>query len=464
MNYPRTTRLLAAALLCGGNASSAIELARVEGFGPVARGLAGGGVAHPTGAAAIVLNPAQLLAQPRGHEWMVQLSTIHANIDVRNSQTHENVRNTHLDSNRGPYYLPELAYSYRADNWAMGVGVFGAAGFGIEYGHDSFLSRTSTGQVDTGLEISSRLSALRIPLSLAWQATPSVRAGVAVEVVNLGINLGTLFDAQQVRMLSAQGRSRGGLATTINLLPTLAGAHLHFVEDDPIDSSLSGWGLGGRVGLSWQASPRTSLAIAYEFETHLEDLTGDGRVTAVDLLNNQIAVDGSGRIEDIQLPASVVIGVSHQWSPSLALTGDLRRGFWKDMLGEIAFRFNAEGGLLDGQQLETELPLGFNNLTTLTLGMEWHPRDRWTWRAGASHAFQKTVDADQLNGTFPTLTQNHVVSNVSYLVEKQHEISAGLSYAWTTGIRNPGNNIGSIPAIEGRNHQLIPVLSYRKQL
>jgi long-chain fatty acid transport protein len=455
-------KLLAPLILAGASTSNfAVELGRIEGFGPVSRGFAGGGVAHATGAAAIILNPAELLSNKPGHEFMVQVSEIQAAIDVRNEQTHEIVHTANLGNNRGPYDLPEVAYSYRGDDWAFGAGIFAAAGFGIEYGRDSFLSTTTTGNVATGLESSGRLTALRIPIALAWQARPTLRLGAALDIVNLGLNIATLYDAKQVRMLVQQDRASGGLVTIVGALPTLAGVHLDFVNDHPIAGGLSGWGIGGRVGASWQVSSQTSLALAYEFETQLTDLRGKGRLTAVDILNNHIPVDGLGRFEDMQLPAAFVVGVSHQASTSVAVIADLRRTYWRKMLGDARFSYRAEGGLFDGQEMNALLALGFNNITSLTLGAQWSPNDRWTFRSGASHAVQQLVKDNNFSGAFPTLTRNHLVVNASYLWQSQYEFTFGCTYAWTPPVHNPGNNTASIPPIKGRNHQITPVISYR---
>jgi long-chain fatty acid transport protein len=454
-------KLLILISLTSSHASLAVELARIEGFGPISRGLAGGGVAHQTGSAAIILNPATLLSNKLGHELMVQVSEIHPAIDVRNNDTNEVVRTSSLGNNRGPYDLPEIAYSYRGDDWAFGIGIFAAAGFGIEYGRDSFLSTTSTGNVATGLETSSRLTALRIPIAFAWQATETLHLGAALDIVNLGLNLATLYDAKQVQMLRQQNRASGGLVNIVGALPTLAGVHLDFVYDHPISGGLAAWGIGGRVGATWQATPQTSLGLSYEFETQLTDLRGKGRLTAVDILNNHIQVNGEGLFEDMQLPAAIVVGVSHSFTPTFAATADLRRTYWKHMLSNAQFSYKAEGGLFNGLELNALLPLGFNNITSLTLGIEWAASDQWTFRSGVSHAIQQLVKDKSLNGTVPTLTRNHLVASTSYQWQKRHELTLGISYAWAPPVHNPGNNIGSIPPITGRNSQVTPVISYR---
>ncbi len=164
--------------------AGAIELARVEGFGPVSRGMASAGVAHPVGAAAMMLNPAELLSLDASKEFLVQVTYINANIDTVNSATGERVTNASLGNNRGPYYLPEVAFAMRRGDWAFGAGLFAAGGFGIEYGTESFLSSTTTGDVATGLPISSRIGQTRIPFTLAWQASPKWRDGASLDVTS----------------------------------------------------------------------------------------------------------------------------------------------------------------------------------------------------------------------------------------------------------------------------------------
>lgn len=434
----------------------------MEGFGPVARGFAGAGVAHATGAAAMMLNPAELMSNPLGHELMGQNSEIHVNLDIRNRDTHESVCNSHLGDNRGPYDLPELAYSYRAESWAFGTGIFAAAGFGSEFRDRSFLSRTSTGNVDTGLPANTRLIALKIPFALAWQPHPRLKVGAALDVVRLGANLANLFDIQQVRMLQAQNRVSGGLSA-LAALPNVAGIHMDFVQDSPVQSKLQAWGVGGRIGASWQLSESTILAAAYDAPTRIGDLKGNGQLTAVDLLGNQIPLQGRGRIQDFQLPASAVVGISHRLSPSISVVADLRRTLWKHMLDDVDFDFQAEGGLFDGQQLKVSLPLGFNHLTTISAGLAWAPNDTWTLRMGASRALQELVKPDRFNPGFATVSGNHLVANASYRWRDAHEFTAGATYAWADPVKNPGNNTGSIPAIRGSNVQITPMLSYRRQ-
>lgn len=446
-----------AVLLAGFSAAAgAAEIGRVEGFGPVARGMAGAGVAHAVGAAASLLNPAELTRLQGERELMVQLTDIIAQIEVESPGSGARVSSQHRSNNRGPYVLPELAFAMRRGNWALGTGVFAAGGFGIEFGTRSFLSRTVTGNVDTGLEANTRAQLLRIPLALAWQPHARASIGLSVDVVNGSINLASLLDAQQVGLLVQQGRAQGSLVPVLAGVPDLAGAHLDFVRDNPTRSQLEAWGWSARLGLSLQLTPQTRLGLAYESETHMDDLDGAGRLTAVDTRNQRLVLEGRGRLPDFQFPQGFVVGVAHELHPALTVNADLRRTFWRQAIGETVLRFEADSG----GDLRVSLPTGFHNLTTAALGVEWRHSPELTWRAGASHAFQQAVPDARLSAAFPTLTRQHLATGFSYRPSRAHQWDVLLSYGFTDAVRNPGGNVSSLVPITGRNRQINPGIGY----
>ena len=435
--------------------AGAAEVGRVEGFGPVSRGMAGAGVAYPVGAAAMLLNPAELLSIESERELSAQITQINAKVTVHNRDTGEELRNSGLPNNRGPYYLPEIAFAMRRGDWAFGTGVFGAGGFGIEFEDDSFLSRTTTNAVETGLESNTRAQLLRIPLALAWRPQARWRLGASLDVVNGSNNLASLLDAQQLGLLIQQGRVSGTLVPALAGFPDLSGAHIEFVRDNALASKLDAWGVAGRVGLSFQATPQTVFAMAYEFETALRDLKGKGRLSAIDGSNNQLVIAGSGAMPEFQYPQAGVIGVSHRFASTFAMTADLRRTFWRQTIGDTRLDFVSN----DGGTLSVELPTGFNNLTTVAIGAEWKLRSQLTLRAGAAHALQDAVPGSRLSGAFPTLTRTHVTAGVSWRQAAQ-QFDFTLSHGFTDVVRNSGGNTNSIPAIESRNRQWNPALAY----
>jgi long-chain fatty acid transport protein len=439
-------------------AAPAVELARVEGFGPVSRGMAGGGVAYAVGASALMLNPAELLSLDSAREFNVQVTQINARVPMKNLDSGETAHNANVGLNRSPYYLPELAYATRNGEWAYGIGLFAAGGFGVEYENDTYLSHTTTGGLDTGLTQSTRLSLLRVPLALAWQPHPRWRLGAGLELLSCSVNLAALLDAQQVRGLIQSGRMSGNLVPMLGLLqPTLAGAHVEFLRDNPVNSKLEAWGIAGRVGISFQATPDTALAFAYETRSYLDDLKGDGNLSAITRLNTRIVLSGEGRLPEFQFPQGFVLGISHQVQDHLALTMDLRRMFWRQVAGDTVVAFRTDRGNGD---LRVSLPTGFNNLTTLTLGSEWQAQPKLLLRFGASHAFADTVPGSKLSGAFPTLTRNHLTTGFSWWTGGVHQWDVSLTYGFTNSVRNPGDNLSSVPSLKATNRQFNPALSY----
>ena len=299
---------------------------------------------------------------------------------------------------------------------------------------------------------------MRIPLSLAWKVNERLRLGASLDVTSASVNLASLLDAQQVGALIQAGRATGSLVPLLAGVPDLSGAHFDFVRNDPINSELAAWGVAGRLGLSYQLDARTVMAAAYEFETALRDLKGDGQLTAVDKNNNHIVLAGKGSLPAFQFPQSFTIGISHRLKPTLALTADLRRTMWAQTLANTEVRFRTA----NGDDLRVVLPTGFNNMTTLTLGSEWQFKPQWTWRLGGSHSFQPTIPGNYLSGSFPTLSDNHVATNLSYTSSsRRHQFDAGLSVGFAAPVvRSKGGQVNSIPPIEGRNRQITPVVGY----
>lgn len=446
----------AGALLASVATAQAAELARVEGFGPISRGLGGGGLAHPTGAAAVLFNPAELLSIQGEHEFQFQFTEIQARVEVINTATGERARNLGYGGNRGPYDLPEVAFAVRRGNFAFGTGLFAAGGFGVEFGRDTFLSRTTTNNVVTGLPASSRIGALRIPLAIAWRPHPQWRIGASLDYVNSSVNLASLLDAQQVGGLIASGRATGSLVPVLAGIPNLSGAHFDFIRNNYLASALTSQGIGGRVGVTWQPTPATAVALGYEFKTLLANFSGRGTLTAIDADNNQIVLPGTGKLPRLQFPDAWLIGISQRLSSHFAVVADLRHMFWSKAFGNTVVSFRSD----DGGDLRVSLPTGFRDITTLSLGAEWQFLPAWTLRAGGSHTFQQLQDSGALNASFSTTTRNHLTSTLVWQLASAHELGLGLSYGFTPAVNNPGGDVNSVPPIEVRNRQFNPVLSY----
>src|SRR5690606_15990226 len=152
----------------------------------------------------------------------------------------------------------QLAYTQRLGNLTIGIGAFAQGGLGTEYGRSSFLSR-ATGGADTGLENSSRLLVLDIPLAASYKVSEALTIGGSVDALWQGLNLDLLLGADQVGSLLGSGRAKGSLVPVLAGLPALQGAHFSLTKNKLLGSGVDAWGIAGRLGLAYQLTPVTRL-------------------------------------------------------------------------------------------------------------------------------------------------------------------------------------------------------------
>lgn len=321
---PRGLRIatLAVAIAAAGGTAHATDVFRLEGFGAISRGMGGVATAHDVGAAGMMTNPATLSLMPADNTAQVGLDLVTTDIDVTNRSTGEHVHSGDHSQNRGPYYAPQAALTRRVGQWTFGLGAFAQGGLGTEYGRSSFLSR-ATGGIDTGLENSSRLLVLNIPLAASFRASEALTIGGSVDAVWQGLNLNLLLGADQVGSLIGASRVSGSLLPVLGGLPDLRGAHFSLTRNSPLASGVNAWGYTGRIGMTYALTPATRLGAAYTTRSRMSDMEGRATLTAIDGVAGQIPLGGKIRIRDCMLgyARDEIVGVS-----LIELTAPCERG------------------------------------------------------------------------------------------------------------------------------------------
>lgn len=456
MRYPVVTGLVV--LLAFSNAASATNVFNLEGFGPVSRGLGGAGVAHDIGAAGMMYNPATLGLMENGPELYIGLDVIGTDIETVNRATGEKVSSNKgsESENRGPiYYAPQLAFTADLGKLTLGVGTFAQGGLGTEFGKTSFLSRTSTNDVKTGLENSSRLLTLRIPFAAAYDVNDRLTVGGSVDAVWTQLNLELLLDARQVGALAGDGRVSGSLVPTLLAIPGLSGAHMGFTDDDVVGGGADAWGLGGKLGFTYQISNTTRLGAAYNFETHVDDLSGHAVLTAVDKNNNHMPLSGKIKIRDFQNPAQFSLGLSHEINEQLTVVVDYKRVFWEDVMKDIDIGFVQDG---TGANIDILLPQNYDDINVYNIGAEYQYNRNWTFRAGFSHSDQ-ALHSNLALAVIPAYLQDHLAGGFSYFWSETNRLDFALSYAFEESMSNSSLPNADMP-IESSHRQINAVLGY----
>ncbi|PKO56829.1 MAG: aromatic hydrocarbon degradation protein [Betaproteobacteria bacterium HGW-Betaproteobacteria-21] len=449
---------MAAALACSTLAVSspvaqATDVFHLEGIGAVSRAMGGTAVAHDVGAGGMLTNPANLSFGQNSREMMIGFDLVTTDITVKNKATGESVDSDTHNKNRGPYFAPELAYTQRIGGLTLGIGAFAQGGLGTEYGRSSFLSR-STGGTDTGLENSSRLLVLDIPLAASYKVTDALTIGGSIDALWQGLNLDLLLGADQVGSLISGGRATGSLVPVLGGIPGLQGAHFSLTKSKMLASGVDAWGYAGRLGLAYQVTPATRLGAAYNFRSRISDMEGDATLTAISGVLGQIPLEGKIKIRDFQMPAKLVIGASHRVTPQWLLTADVSRVFWKDVMKNIKVAFEANAG----GNLNVLLPQDYRNQTILAIGTSYALTPEWTLRAGARYASQ-ALRKETLFAVIPATPSKHLSLGFSYAVSPASRIDFALSHALREKMDNNSLPNTSEP-IEVKHSQNNATLNY----
>lgn len=405
------------------------DVFRFVGHGPVSTAMGGAATAFDVGAAGMMTNPATLSLMAPGSEIHLGLDVVISDISVKNQATGEGTSSGDHSKNRGPYAAPQLAYTYHSGSLALGFGVFAQGGVGTEYGRSSFLSR-ATGELDTGLENSSRLMTLNIPFAASYEINDNLTLGASVDAVWQGMNLELLMGADQIGSLIGSGRARGSLVPVLGGLPGFRGAHFSFTKNEPVASGVDAWGIGGRLGMIYKVTQDTVLGAAYSMESRMADMEGNATLTAVDAVVGQVALAGKIKIRDFQTPAQLNLGISHQLNDQWLLAADVSRIFWKHAMKDIDVGFVED----NGSNIDILLPQNYKDQTALSFGVAYQT-GKWTLRGGARIATQ-ALRSDTVLAVIPAIPTTFGSAGFSY----QFSPVSRVDFAWTHSFKKKMDN------------------------
>jgi len=415
-------------------AAYATDVFRFEGYGPVSRGMGGAATAFDVGAAGMMSNPATISLMSAGSEIHVGLDLILADISAKNTTTGEKASSDSHSNNRGPYAAPEAAFVYRAAPLTLGIGAFAQGGLGTEYGNTSFLSRAS-GNLNTGLDNSSRLLVLNIPFAVSYDVNEKLTIGATIDAMWEGLNLGLLMPAEQVGALIQGGHVSGSLLPVLGGLPDLRGAHFSMTKNQPLASGIDAWGFGARIGAIYKLSKETILGAAYSMESQMADMEGNATLTAVDGTAGQIPLKGNIKLRGLQMPAHLDIGVSHQINEHWLVVADISRVFWKNAVKDLNISFVAD----DGKNINIQLPQNYKDQMIYSLGVA-YKTGPWTLRSGVRIADQ-AMRTDTVIAVIPAIPAKHASAGFSYDFSAANKVDFAYSHAFEESMDNANTQL-----------------------
>jgi long-chain fatty acid transport protein len=276
--------------------------------------------------------------------------------------------------------VPSVYAGYNLDQYGilLGLAVYAPFGLATEYEPD-FIGRADG--------LTSTLNTISFSPTVAWKPVPEFTVGAALNV------------------LYADARLTRGT----NLAAGVAGLNLDG------DDTAVGFG----VGALWEATPSTTVGIAYQHGYDLE-LVGEAESAAVPGVFNVAAT--------AELPAAVSLGVTQEITDSIRVMGEVQWQNWSvfDDIDISIPAFGPAGRVSD--------PQDYDDAFFVAVGGEYDVTDALTLRAGAAWDQTPTQDPDVAAGFFgrtvrvPDEDRIWLSVGGSYDIGEAITVDAGYSY------------------------------------
>ena len=372
-------------LMAGAAPALATEGYFALGYGPVQRGTAGAGVAHPGGdAMAAALNPAAVAGMGRELSLGLELFVP--------DRGYEGIGTFFVpaESVRGGdqiFPIPHFAYNMPLQNGGvLNFAAYGNGGMNTSYPD----GLGGCGSVFCGGPAGVDLSQLFVSASYARQSGG----------FSWGIAPTLAIQAFKAEGLGAfTGISTNGAALT----------------DNGYDYSV---GFGLRAGIQAEVTPGLRFG-----------LSGQTRFNMSEFEDYAGLFEGGG---DFDIPASVTAGVAWDAQPDLTVMLDYQRIFYSDV-GAVGNATNAGPLGADGGA-----GFGWDDVDVVKLGLEWRKTDAMTLRFGYAYATNPIGPEDvTLNILAPGVVEHHLTAGGSWQVTARDRIDLSVVYALNNSVTGP---------------------------
>lgn len=322
--------------------------------------------------------------------------------------------------------VPNLYFAHRLnDDLVLGIGVNAPFGLVTEYA-DNWTGRYHG--------IKSDLMTININPSIGFKATERLSLGV-------GVNL------QYIKLKMSQAVDFGGVCGQVAANP-LAPAPLRGLAatcfspqnlDGKAKLDADDWSWGFNLGLMFQATDDTRLALAYRSKIS-HHLTGEGKFRLPNNAAVQTVVGAVGGFEesaisgDVDLPESLSFAIHHQINNQWAIMADASWTRW-ERFKELAISSPNPRSNLNSVKEEN-----WDNSMRYGIGLTYAHNDKWTFRGGI--AYDETPISDEFRTPrIPGEDRKWVALGASYKYSDHITIDAGYTHIFVSDPKiNDGTN------------------------
>lgn len=410
----RKTQLLIA-LSAIGFAGSALATngMNLEGYGPIAAAMGGASFAYDNGNAAVMNNPATLSLSGDGSRLDVALGFLGPDVAVQGGQS----------SGGDSYFMPALGWIKKSGNLAYGAALFAQGGMGTEFaaGMDLLPER-------------SELGVGRLIAPLSYNVSPALTVGGSVDFVWAMLDLRMAMPLTNMAgLITPTGTGNGTLLGALGGMMGAGGgapdeiARLDFSDGSDYTGKAKGYGLAGKLGFTYKASPSVTIGGTYHTKTSLGDLetgsAGASMIVTDPTLGNLATVPGKITVKDFQWPETYGLGIAIQATPALFLAADVKHIGWKDVMKNFTMTYGAMG-----DAVTFALPQNWEDQTVLQLGGAYKANEKLTLRAGVNISDNPIPDTT-LHYLFPAIEEEHYTLGFGYAFDKISEVNFSVQFA-----------------------------------
>jgi len=301
--------------------------------------------------------------------------------------------------------VPNLYYAHRLnDTTVAGIGVNAPFGLVTDYS-DSWVGRYHG--------IKSDLKTININPSIAFKTTDKLSLGIGVNLQYVDLQLTQAVDFGTICASAALAACAGPLS-----------------NDGKVNLEADDWSWGYNLGLIFQATDATRIALAYRSKiTHT--LTGEGAFsiptadpTALATLSaigfNDGAISGG-----VDLPESASFAVHHQVNDKWAVMADASWTKWSRFQALTIESPDA------ASKLNSSKDEKWDNNMRYGLGLTYAHDDRWTFRGGV--AYDETPISDQYRTPrIPGEDRKWLAVGATYKYSENITIDAGYTHIFVS--------------------------------
>lgn len=377
------------------------------GYGAKNEAMGGASIALPMDALAAANNPAGMVMVGDHTDFGLILFRPNRSTEVKGNVCGLgcSLDSTYDGNGKSNFFIPSFGYNkmISADT-SVGVSVFGNGGMNTQYNTNPLNSFGPPG-TDFG-KLGINLEQLFIAPTLSKKLSATNAVGVAV---NLAYQR---FSATGLQPFSAGSTAPSSLTN---------------------NGTDTATGYGFRIGWTGELNPQVTFGATYQSETKMGKFSKYSGLFA-----------GQGNFD---IPSNLGIGIAVKATPETTVAFDIQNTNYADVPA-----VNNSLVLPTNLGANNGAGFGWQNITTLKLGISHAYNSRFTVRAGVNHCDQPIPSSQTFfNVLAPGIVQNHLSLGGTWKLADKSEVSVAYVHAFmkTVNGSSSGYGSGSIPAPYG---------------